>query len=89
MDLVTLDEVKLFCRLDGTFEDSVLAILIGAATEAALAIADEWDRTGEVPARLKLAVLMHVAQAYDAREDGAGVPPGSTRLLMPLRKLDV
>lgn len=88
-DLISFEEVKLFLRLDDDEEDALLATLIGAATEAVLDYADNWDQTTEVPDRLKLAVLMHVARAYTNREDGADAPPSAGRLLFPLRKLDL
>lgn len=88
-DLVTLTEVKLFLRIDADEEDALLAMLIGAATEAALDIADRWDRNTETPDRLKLAVLAHVARSYSNREDGADAPPSAARLIEPLRTLDI
>lgn len=87
--IITLAEAKLFCRIDQDEEDGLLQIMIDAATEAAMSIADGWDGTTPVPARLKLAVLNHVGFSYDNREDGAGAPAGSSRLLMPLRRMDV
>ena len=89
IEIVTLAEAKLFCRIDQSEEDGIIQLMIDAATEAALSIADDWDGAAPVPSRLKLAVLNHVGAAYDNREDGAGVPKGSASLLLPLRRLGV
>lgn len=67
-DIVTLDEAKAYCRYEGDDEDVTFAILIGAASESVMAVADLWDGTGEAPDRLKLAVLARVAEAFDNRE---------------------
>lgn len=88
-EIVTLEEAKLFCRVTNDMEDQTFAVLIGAATEAALAVADDWDGTGEVPHRLKLAVLVRVAEAYDNRETLENNGKGELGLLSPLRKLEV
>lgn len=88
LEIVSLAEVKLFLRVDQDYEDAVLAIMIEAATEAAIATADAYAIEDEPPARLKLAVLTHVAQAYDNRTDTAA-PAGNDRLLAPLRNLDI
>lgn len=87
-DLVTLTEAKAFLRVSGSDEDDIIALLITAASDAVITIADDWDGTGDVPARLKLAVLTRVAIVFDNRES---VRPGDgeDRLLMPLRGLDV
>lgn len=67
-DIVTLEEAKLWTRVTGTDEDATFAILIAAATEAVADMADQWDGTGEAPARLKLAVLHRVAMGFHDRE---------------------
>lgn len=89
LNLVTLQEAKQFCRIDGDEEDAVLTVLIGAASAAAIDHANGWTPTAEVPDRIKLAVLSHIARAYTDREDGADAPQSAGRLLFPLRKLDV
>ena len=86
--IVSLDEAKLYLRVDRNVEDAQIEIMVQAATEAALVIADAWDGTGEPPARLKMAVLSHVAAFYCDRE-GIAQSDGVVRLLMPLRNLDV
>lgn len=88
IEIVTLAEAKLFVRVEHDEEDALLTTMIAAATETALAVADAWDVTATPPARLKLAVLAHVARAYDGRE-GVDAPEGNGRLLAPLRVLGV
>ncbi|MCI4653884.1 head-tail connector protein [Sphingomonas aquatilis] len=88
-DIVTLDEVKEYLRVDGDDDDATIALLIAAATEAALRLADSYDPVEEPPASLKLAILVHVARAFANREDAADVPPSAARLLSPLRQMDV
>jgi hypothetical protein len=63
-DLVTLAEAKAYCRVDGSDDDAVLAVLISAASEAVLEAADP---NTAVPGRLKLAVLSRVAESFDKR----------------------
>lgn len=88
-EIVTLAEVKSYLRVDHDDEDALIALLIGAATEAALRLADSYNPADEPPLSLKLAILVHVARAYDNREDAADTPPSAARLLSPLRQLDV
>ena len=88
-DLVTIEEAKLWCRVDSDDEDETFATLIGAASEAVLSVADGWDGSDPVPDRIKLAVLTHVAQAFDNRENGAALPVSAGSLLSPLRNLDL
>lgn len=87
-DLVTLQEAKDYCAIDSDYFDGIVAILIAAASEAVRDVATDWDGTGPVPDRLKLAVLTRVAIAFDNRES---VEPGKGELAMltPLRKLEV
>ena len=85
-DLVTLAEAKLYCRYDGDDEDATFAILIGAASESVRQIADNWDGTGEVSKRLKLAVLARIAEAFDNREQ---VPSAKNELSMLYSLRDV
>lgn len=87
-DLVTLSEAKAFLRVDGSDEDGTLGILITAASDAVSAIADDWDGTGDVPARLKLAVLSRLAVTFDQR-DSVRPGDGEDRLVGPFRALDV
>ena len=53
--------------------------LISAASDAVLTIADSWDGVGDVPDRIKLAVLSRIAIAYDHR-DKIGAADGEDSL---------
>lgn len=88
-DIVTIEDAKLFLRVDAPDEDTLIASLIAAATEAVLAVADGFDPEGEPSPRVQLAILTHVAQAFGNREDGADVPKSAARLVHPLRSLTV
>lgn len=88
-DIVTLTEAKAYLRVDADDEDDLLHLLIGAATEAALQLADGYDPAEEAPLTLKLAILVHVTRAFDNREEGADAPPSAVRLLSPLRVLEI
>ncbi len=87
-DLVTLAEAKEYCRIDGTQDDATLAIMITAASDAVTDQADAWDGTGDVPPRLKLAVLARVAESYDNREQ-VPIARNERGLIQPLRVLDL
>ena len=76
-DLVTLAEAKAYCRYETDDEDATFAILIAAASDHVRDVADRWDGAGEIPARLKLAVLARVAEAFDNRE---AMPEGKHEL---------
>lgn len=87
-DLVTLAEVKEYVRVDGTQDDGTLATLIAAASDAVADYADGWDGTGDVPARIKLAVLARVAAGYDNRETLTEAR-GEHSFVLPYRVLDL
>lgn len=89
-ELVTLAEAKSFLRVDDADEDTTIAMLIGAATEAVLTIADAWAPVEglPVPERLRLAVLARVAIAFDNREKVTGAD-GEFALIAPLRALEI
>lgn len=90
IELVTLAEAKAFLRVDSADEDGTIAMLIGAATEAVVTLADGWvPLEGEpIPDRIRLVVLARVAVAFDDREKVTGAD-GETHLLGPLRLLTV
>ena len=67
-DLVTLTEAKDYLRVTDTRDDDTLAILIAAASDHVRDVADRWDGTGEIPARLKLAALARIAETFENRE---------------------
>ncbi|MGB5903073.1 MAG: head-tail connector protein [Xanthobacteraceae bacterium] len=87
-DLVTIEEAKLYLRVDSDDDDDTIAILIAAASDAVRDVASDWDGEGEVPDRLKLAVLTRIAVTYDNRTSAAP-GTGETVMLTPLRKLEV
>lgn len=86
--IVTLAEAKLYLRIDGADEDDTIDLMISAASDAVRDVATDWDGTGDVPDRLKLAVLARIHIAFDNRgsvEAGTGELP----MLTPLRTLEV
>lgn len=89
--IVTLAEAKLWLRFteDEIDEDATITILIAAATEHVLTIAEGYDPMTPAPAALKLAVLAHVARAFSDREDGSDAPAGNMRLVQSFRVLGV
>lgn len=87
-DLVTLIEAKAFLRVEFEDDDTTIALLIAAASDAVRDVATDWDGEGDVPDRIKLAVLTRIANGYDRRtsvEAGAG----ELGMLTPLRVLEV
>lgn len=87
-DLVTLAEAKAYVRVEGSEDDGVLATLIAAASDAVADYADAWDGTGDVPPRIKLAVLARVAAAYDERES-ISEAKGERDFVLPYRTLEL
>lgn len=86
-EIITLAEAKAYLRVDHDGEDATIQTLIDAACEAAVDYADAWDAATDAPARLRLAVLGHVARAFDARDD-VDVPAASQGLARPLRTIE-
>lgn len=87
-DIVTLSEAKLYLRVGHSDEDTTIALLISAASDAVRDVATGWDGEGEAPDRIKLAVLARVQVAFDNRgsvEAGTGELP----MLQPFRTLEV
>lgn len=86
-EIITLADAKAYLRVDHADEDAVIGAIVAAANEAVSEFADAWDTETDVPARLKLAALGHVATAFDARND-VDMPAASQGLARPLRALD-
>lgn len=93
-DLVTLEEAKLYLRVDGSIEDDTIAALVTAASDAVIEIANTWDGEGEPPERLRIAALMLVADWFDHRSPVSlasmpfPMPHGVTWLLQSFRTLE-
>ncbi len=87
-DLVTLAEAKAYVRVDGTQDDGTLATMIAASSDAVADYADGWDGIGDVPPRMKLAVLARIAAAYDNRET-LSEARGEHSFVLPYRALDL
>jgi len=86
-DLVTIDEAKAHLRIrDASCFDPLLAILVAAASEAVRDCVELWDGTGEVPARLKLAVLGRIAVAFEEASN-VSAAEGEDRLLRPFQMI--
>ena len=89
--LLTLDEVKLHCRIDHDDEDSLLGALIATATTAVADYmnmdADDVDDTA--PAPVKSAALLLIGTLYEQRESVGDRPynknPTFEALLNPYR----
>lgn len=86
-DLVTLDEAKIFIRVEHSDDDAMIAMMIAAASDAVNDVATGWDGEGNVPDRMKLAVLARVGQLYDKMSLEGG--KGELGMLTPLRTLEV
>ncbi|MBB6192901.1 putative phage protein (predicted DNA packaging) [Sphingobium wenxiniae] len=86
-DLVTLAEAKLHLRVTHDDEDTAIAMMIAAASEAVADIVGEID-PDDIPVRVKLAVLTRVAVMFDTR-DSIEAGKGELPMLTPLRKLEV
>lgn len=86
-DLVTLDEAKMFIRIEHSDDDAMIAMMITAASDAVTDVATAWDGEGDVPDRIKLAVLARVGLLYDKASLEGG--KGELSMLTPLRTLEV
>jgi uncharacterized phage protein (predicted DNA packaging) len=86
--LVTREEAKLFLRLDSNDEDDTVDLLIASASDAVRDVATDWDGEGDVPDRLKLAVLSRVQITFDNR-GSVEASTGELPMLTPLRTLEV
>lgn len=93
--ILTLAETKAFIRVDHAEDDTLIAGLILAATETALAHADGLAVNATVPESVRTSALLLVGHWYDHRESvnvgniTSEVPMGSTWLANRFRKWDV
>lgn len=89
--MLTLTETKLHIRVDGTDDDTLIEGMIDAATQATADYLglDLSQLTGPLPAPIRAAALMLVADLYDNREAQADrayhANPTYERLLNPYR----
>lgn len=78
--ILTLDEAKVFLRVDHEDEDALVEGFIATATAEALHLADDLDPEADsFPEGIKTAVLLHVEALYD-RHNGGAVPEASAAL---------
>lgn len=86
-DLVTLEEAKMFIRVEHSDDDAMIGMMVSAASDAVADVATGWDGEGAVPDRMKLAVLARVGLLYDKASLEGG--KGELSMLTPLRTLEV
>ena len=82
---VSLAEIKLFLRIDGEEEDSLLATFLAAAQEHTENYLNA-SLPAEVPTPIKQALLILVAHFYEQRS-GEVIPPVVYALLAPYRNI--
>jgi uncharacterized phage protein (predicted DNA packaging) len=85
--LVDIFEAKAHLRVLHDDEDAIIETYIEAASDAVRDVATDWDGEGDVPARIKLAVLARVAVMFDNR-DALEPGKGELPMLTPLRTLE-
>ena len=86
--LVSLCVAKAHLNIIHDDDDALIETYLRAASDAVRDVATDWDGEGDVPDRIKLAVLARVAVMFDNRsslEPGKGELP----LLTPLRTLEL
>ena len=82
---VSLAEIKLFLRIDGEEENSLLATFLAAAQEHTENYLNA-SLPAEVPTPMKLALLVLVCHFYEERA-GEEIPPVVYTLLSPYRNI--
>lgn len=66
--LITLEEVKEHCRIDGDWDDMTLSLYIQAALEVCQThIGKRFDNGLEFTPAIKIGCLMYVSQLYEYR----------------------
>ena len=76
-ELITLEEVKLHCRIDGDDEDQLISGYIAASLEACqIHIGRRFDDGLEFTPAIKIGCMMYVSQLYEYR---ATVGDGDTK----------
>lgn len=86
--ILTLEETRLFLRIDDDDEDTLIQSLILTASETAMAHADGLLESDEIPESVRTSAMLHVARLYDNRHEGAA-PVASVSLANRYRKWDV
>lgn len=73
-DLITLDEVKEHCRIDGDLDDVTLKLYLSAALEVSQThIGKRFDTGLEFTPAIKVGCLMYISFLYENREMVADV----------------
>jgi uncharacterized phage protein (predicted DNA packaging) len=68
LELITLDEAKLHCRIDDDYEDVMIQAYIDASLEVCQKhIGKRFDTGLEFTAAIKIGCLMYVSQLYEYR----------------------
>lgn len=69
--MLTIEELKTYLRIDGSEDDTILALLMSAAEEY---LADAGvPGTAKATAKYKLAVMLLVSLNYENRNSGADI----------------
>lgn len=91
--MTTLAETKLHLRVDHADEDAAITAMISASTAAALDYLDLAEMPTPVPAPVKAAILLQVADLYENRERQSDRPfhgnPTYFMLLNPYKAMAV
>lgn len=95
--IITLEDVKKHCRIDGNCEDDVLMLYATAAEETVLNVLDRTEEDlleeyGKIPASIRQAMLMVVSNSYSHREPASAtnlssIPYTLEFLVLPYMKL--
>lgn len=90
---MTLDDLKLYLRVDGDDEDAIIQSMLDAATAAALDYLNLEAMPDPAPAPIEAAILLQVGDLYGNREAQADAElylnQTYERLLAPYRVMGV